>query len=161
MIRYHPVWAERRGLKPPKAYLDLPTLPLMRVPASKQNAHVVSGLTCTLATRQTDRQTDRYMVEKKHAPLTYDATTITSNLVLLYNAQTQTRPTDHPRHDQPDACSPQAAQPANQYTVPCRVSNPYPFAGVQTVKLHAVRARQKHKLRACLSGEHTCLTRCL
>ena len=25
-----------------------------------------------------DLQTDRYMVEKKHAPLTYDATTITS-----------------------------------------------------------------------------------
>ena len=31
-----------------------------------------------LTPRQTDRQTDRYMVEKKHAPLTYDATTITS-----------------------------------------------------------------------------------
>ena len=58
--------------------------------------------------RQTE--TDRYLVEKKHAPLTYDATTITSNLVLPYNAQTQTRPTDHPRHDQRTrpmhACSP-------------------------------------------------------
>eukprot|EP00964_Phaeocystis_antarctica_P147360 scaffold113909_cov60-Phaeocystis_antarctica.AAC.3 len=27
------------------------------------------------------------MVETKHAPLTYDATAITSHLVLLYNAQ--------------------------------------------------------------------------
>eukprot|EP00964_Phaeocystis_antarctica_P088324 scaffold56206_cov74-Phaeocystis_antarctica.AAC.2 len=61
---------------------------------------------------ETDR--DRYMVEKKHAPLAYDATTITSNLVLLYNAQTQTRPTDHPRHDQPDACT--ALKPRNQPT---------------------------------------------
>ena len=28
----------------------------------------------------TSRQTDRYLVERKHAPLTYDAATITSNL---------------------------------------------------------------------------------
>ena len=45
--------------------------------------------------------TDPPGVEKKYAPLTYDATNVTSNLVLLHNAQTQTRPTDHPRHDQP------------------------------------------------------------
>ena len=36
--------------------------------------------------RQTDDRQTRNLVEKKHAPLTYDATTITSNLVLLYNA---------------------------------------------------------------------------
>ena len=34
--------------------------------------------------RQTDDRQTRNLVEKKHAPLTYDATTITSNLVLLY-----------------------------------------------------------------------------
>ena len=74
-------------------------------------------------------------------------------MVLLYNAQTQTSPTDHPRHDQPGACSPQATQPAYQYTVPCRVKRIQPVPIRRRANCQVARGSRASP-RACLSGQH-------
>ena len=85
------------------------------------------------------------LLEKKHAPAyNVRATTITSNFWYYYATHRHKLDplTTHGMTNlMPAAHGPQ--KPANQYTVPCRVSNPYPFASVQTVNLHAVRARHR------------------